>query len=214
MAPGPVAPNVARVQMVMQDANGQLIENVMHAYASAGWGAVNMDSLAQIFIDWWTASVAPLVASSLSLIEVIVTDLTSLNNERVTKQVSPAVPGTLASPQLPNNVTWAVKADIGKRGRGRAGRVFVPGLGEAEATLDAINGATATSWVGALNALIPLVAANSNTPELVVLHRIVDGVKLLTQTHDAIRNFVASDLTLDSMKNRLFGHKKHKLGPL
>jgi hypothetical protein len=182
---------------------------VFNVHRDTDWDLAGLQELAEAFATWRDSDAAPLQSDQLNLNQIIATDLTSLDGRRFVLNLD-NLPGELVSPAMPNNVTIAFKADSGKRGRGVNGRTFVVGLTEDQCAGDTCVSATAVDWITALNNLIGVVAALTGSPELVVLHRIVDGVILTEQTWDAIQTYSGADIYLDSQRDRLPGHKKHK----
>lgn len=208
--PSPTAENVARVEMDYLDDKGQNMSNIFHAHDPAGWDYTKLVALAGGFVSWWDTDLSPIASNKVSLIRVIATDLTSLDGARAILSLTVPSPGGSTDPLLPNNVTIAVEGVTAKRGRGVQSRFFMPGLPESAVSGDFIDGAVLSSIIAAADQLLTILAALDGSPELVVLHRVVGGVKLLAQTWDAIQRFTATDTTIDSMRTRLPGHKKHK----
>lgn len=206
----PTAENVARIEMKYLDSNGQNMSNVFHAHDPAGWDYTKLTALAGGFVSWWDTELSDLACSAVSLVQVVATDLTSLAGARAILTLTTPSPGTITDPLLPNNVTVAIEQVTAVRGRGVQGRYFMPGLAESQVSGDFIDGTVLSNIIAASDALLTILAALDGSPELVVLHRVVGGVKLLAQTWDAVQRFAATDRTIDSMRTRLPNHKKHK----
>jgi len=143
--------------------------------------------------------------------EILLTSLVSITGPRRSIPRSPATPGADVDKALPANATIAVKADIGTRGRGTAGRVFWIGLSEGQCSGNTLAGAAATAIVAALEQLRTDVEGLTNFEGLCVPHMVVGGVRPNPASSTLIQQFVLTDLSMDSQKNRLPFHKKKKL---
>lgn len=187
-------------------------ENVYHVEHGSldPWPLADLEDLASTFEAWETSDASVVRTVSASLIEVVVTDLTSLTTQRVTRAVSPVITGAVGGDSLPNNATIAIKADINNRGRGKSGRVFWVGLAESQVTANHINTVAGDAIVLALNNLRADVLALDPAYHMVVVHRVVDGVRPAQADWSAIASFSLTDQTVDSQKNRLPNHKRHK----
>lgn len=199
------APNVAEVRMQM-DLNDQLVENTFHVHNSAAWTPTTLQALADTFSSWWSTTAKPLIGTPCKLMNIRVTDLTSLDTPIVDASLGAGVVATGAA-SLPANDTLAVKAEVNKRGRGRSGRIFWPAIPSDQVVGSEANGAYVTLVLAALNTLRDLVAGTSGQ-YLVTLHRILDGVKLAVATWDIIARYQAKDNHMDSQRNRLPFHRK------
>jgi len=113
-------------------------------------------------------------------------------------------------PAAPANATFAIKFDTGKRGRGRAGRIFYPFFSEDAVDAFSIPEPALGTLIGFFNDLITAAPAAVPGASWVVVHRVRDGVRLPVGTTDAVLAAVATDPYLDSMKNRLPFHKRQK----
>lgn len=211
MATQPI-PNTAQVDMKYL-VNGEGVENVYHVLSDDGWNASTLSDLADVMTTWENAAPNSNRSAACSLIEVICTDLTSLDAARFVKAVNPPIAGQLVSDALPNNATFAVKANIGSRGRGRSGRSFWVGLAESQIDLGHMDTASADDIVIAMNDLIDAIVAGSSAWTLVVAHRVADGVPLPVGTTSPILAYSYSDLSIDSQRDRLPNHKRHRRTP-
>lgn len=204
-----VVPAVARFEMRYRNLDSTF-ENVYYARTSdAIWDEPSLDAV-EAAMENWESTVASLDrGNQYSLYEIVATDLTSLFGIRKAYAVTPIV-GTLAN-SLPANVTIALKADIGRRGRGTAGRTFWIGMAEGQLNgPDQISSAVATALVGDMNALRDAVAAITPIEGLCIPHFIVAGVRPPSVQADIIVQYLLSDFYIDSQRDRLPGHKKHK----
>jgi hypothetical protein len=190
------------------------MENVYYVRTSSlTWDDATLDLVEAAMVDWETTDASDLRADSVALYEVVATDLTSLFGIRKAYDVSPEVVGSLAGP-LPANATIAAKADIGRRGRGTAGRTYWIGLsaGQISTTGDQILPLAADEILSALNVLVSTIAGLAPIEGMCIPHFVVDHVRPPTVLADIIVKYVLSDFYLDSQRDRLPNHKKrHKI---
>jgi len=203
------APNTVAVQM-FYTVGGEIVENVYHAHKDSAWDLTSLGALAAAFVSWETSDAADQRSEQVSLIRVVATDLTDLTSGRVDNKLVAPVDGTIVSPALPGNVTWAVKQNIGERGRGRNGRTFWIGLAETQVIGNIIDTATANSIQTALNALITDIPAAVPGAALGVMHRPPGDPPIGEATFSPTQSFTYTDLFVDSQRDRLPGHKRHK----
>jgi hypothetical protein len=191
--------------------DGEVVENVYHVHKSTPWSIGDIGTIAATFEGWENTDGAPLRSRDCELIRVTATDLTSLASGRVDQQLVVPIVGTLASDALPNNVTFAVKANIGVRGRGRSGRTFWIGLAESQVVLSQMLTASANAIQTALNNLIADISAAVPGAALSVMHLFINKVYQVSAPTDPVLTWTYTDLSIDSMKDRLPRHKAHKI---
>jgi hypothetical protein len=208
-----VVPAVARFELRYRNADNTM-ENVYYARTSSlTWSESQLDDVAAAFQSWESATAAPLRNDTTELYEIVATDLTSLFGIRKSYPVSPPIVGTLANP-LPANVTVAVKASIGRRGRGTNGRTFWIGMAEGQTAGDSIATISANLIVAALNTIKTTIASMTPIEGLCIPHFVVDHVRPPSVQADIVADYLLSDYYLDSQRDRLPGHKKHKRFPI
>lgn len=199
--------------------SGEKCENVYHVGKGVGdpWTLVQMEDLASTFEDWESGSAAPSRSIAAALHNITVTDLGALTGLRLTRPEVPPIPGVLAGDALPNNATFALKADVHNRGRGKSGRSFWIGLAESQVAGSTIGSGARDAILAAMNALITAVEALDPTYHLVVPHRMVGGIRPPEAVTSVVFVYSASDDIIDSQKNRLPDHrrrsKKKVVGP-
>lgn len=207
---GQVAPKVARFELKYQIPEN-VIETVFHARCTAlAWDSATMDAVEAAFVTWFTTYGSNFMSDQLGLFEIIATDLTSLSGIRKVYPITPALLGNLSAGDLPANSTFAIKANIGTRGRGQNGRVFWPGLTTAQVTHEEMQKVAADDIVNALNQLRTNIAAVTGCDGLCIPHFMVGGVRPPSVSNSLVISYAYSDLLLDSQRDRLPGHKKHK----
>ncbi len=207
---GQVAPKVARFEMKFQNSDTQM-ENVFHARATAAsWDATTLDAVEAAFVSWFSSTAYQYVNDQVNLYEMIATDLTSLSGLRRVYPISPPLDGNISSAPQPANATFAVKANIGTRGRGQNGRVFWISLSDDQTNQDQLNKTNADEIVTALNTLRTSIAAVTGCDGLCIPHFVVGGVRPPSVGNSLVTSFSYSDLYIDSQRDRLPFHKKHK----
>lgn len=192
--------------------DGERCENVYHVKHGTvdPWDLVDMEDLASVFADWEDATASLLRPTDVQAVNIVVSDLTSLNAQRMTRPLVPAINGAVTDDSLPNSATVAVKFDTHDRGRGRNGRQFWIGLAENQVSANTILPATRDAIIAALEALSAAITALDASYHLVVLHRIVNGIRPPQADWSQVFSFAMADLTVDSQKNRLPNHKRRK----
>lgn len=190
---------------------GELAENVMHAKAEDVITITEMDELAALFTTWLNDSWKPLASDQWSCAELIITDMTSVTGARKSYLTGGApIAGLLAEDPLPSNATVAVKADVGIRGRGKNGRVFWIGLTDTQADGNRLVSAVGDDIVAAMEDLRTAVEGSVNWAGMAIPHLVVGGVRPPLAQSSLVLNYHLSDLTIDSQRDRLPGHRKHK----
>lgn len=207
-------PFVARWELKYRTPD-DIVENVYYVRTSdTDWTEALMDDVEAVFSAWEDTDASLLRNDGVALYSIIATDLTSLAGIRKAYSIEPTIPGTLPD-GLPANATIAVKADIGRRGRGTSGRTFWVGMAaEQLASMDQLDNTAAASIVNALEELRTNIAAVSGIDGLCVPHFVVGAVRPATVDSDQVVRYSLSDFFMDSQRNRLPFHKKHKLPPV
>lgn len=199
--------DVVRVEVryLMTGANAA---NVFHVWCNSQPSESTLADIAAKFTTWLEDDWGGVASNNWSAVEIICTDLTTINGPRSSFAV--AVPGELEADSLPANATLAIKADIGTRGRGKNGRVFHVGLCELQVTANTVGTVALSSIVGAYEALRTAIEADADYEGLAVPHFVVDGQRPPIAGKDRVRRYVAANNLIDSQKDRLPNHKKRK----
>lgn len=199
-------PNVAEVLMRYRQGTN-LMSNVYHVHKDSVWTKEQLDDLATLFYDWENLEGKQERSASVELTTIIAADLSAPDAPYASRAIDPAVGGLNPGQALPLNVTVAVAAVTGTRGRGRQGRVFWIGLSENQVDENVVTNTTKTNIEDDLNALLTDVNAVTGQ-QLVVVHRYFLGAKLATGTFTPIQTFTMRDTTVDTQKNRLPNHSR------
>jgi len=204
--------NVVKVELQYAGQNNNA-ENVLHAHYTGTIVGANLDALAGILQTWLTDVWSPVSSSAWAAVQIVLTDLNSLTGPRRAYPIAPPTAGADTHGPAPANVTVAVKADTGTRGRGKNGRVFWIGLPVNAFTGSEIDAGYANSLATGLDGLNTAVAGTSPFTGLVVPHLVVGGIRPPTAGSSPIVGFAITDYIIDSQRDRLPGHKRHKRHP-
>lgn len=188
--------------------------NILHARATGTITSALLDTLNATVSSWLASDWAPLAAGEWTANEIILTGLNSLFDPRKSYPIAPPIAGTDATAALPASSTIAVKADIGRRGKGVAGRMFWVGLADDMAVGSELDVSAANGIVTAMNTLNTNVASLTGFEGLCIPHLEVAGVRPPNATSDIVVDWLLTDLTIDVQKDRLPFHKKHKRFPV
>lgn len=193
--------------------NGQMMQNTYYAQGDSAVTLGDLQALADKVIDWESPDALLDRSITCKLVQVIATDLTSLDSGRVVVTDGLPALGARLSEHLPHNVTLAIKGSTGQRGRGRSARTFWVGLCEDQIVG---NNASPQTIVDLEDNMAALLAGINSVPGYLmsVAHRWRDNIKLDIGTTSPILSWGVTDTIVDSQKNRLPGHKKHRGGPV
>src|SRR5215203_288643 len=184
-----------------------LMSNIYHVAKDTEWSGLELEALAEVFYDWENLDAKNDRSASIELTHITAAALLSETAPYRARAVDPAVGGVLLSQALPLNVTLAVTAVTGSRGRGRQGRTFWIGLSETQVDENVITNTSQDNIVDDMNALKTAVEAVAGQ-ELVVLHRYAAGELLPEATYSPIITYAVRDTTVDTQKNRLPNHRR------
>jgi hypothetical protein len=208
--PSLIAPNVVRLVATYESTTPENQENVFHVHKASPWTPLEIDDLIAAYEAWETAAGSARRGVAMALVRITATDLTSFTAARSDAMLAAPIVGQKVNDLVPSNVTFALKANIGERGKGRNGRCFWIGMVETDVTGDRISLAEAQAIQLALNTLLSDVSAAVPGADVGVLHTRVGGVPITPATFTPTRGYDFTDLFVDSQRDRLPGHKKHK----
>lgn len=201
----PYVPAINTLQAeLVQVMDGQILENVLYFEASAGVDFTLMTDLATALQAWWTTEIAPGVSESLSLTQIVVTDLTTSTSPAILVPMSPPIPGEGTSPALPNNVALCLSFRTAFRGRSSRGRNYIAGLQENQVILSEYDAGVTDFFISAYQ---QLQGAGDFVEGLqwVVCSRISEGEPRTTALNRPIIAVTVVDQVVDSQRRRLPG---------
>lgn len=196
-------PNVVAAQMLYTQ-QGQFVENVLHIQFPAPPTPTSMSTVAAALVTSHGAHLKTAQATTVSLVRIIMTDLSSVNAGGIEYTTGLPIAGTSGGTESPMNVTLAIKLLTGFRGRSYRGRLYHVGLVEGAYTGSTMIPATLTSIKNVYDALRSDIAAIPGGYSLVVVSRRenknwrITGVATIVTAVDV-------DSTLDSQRRRLPG---------
>jgi len=126
-APPPDNPNVCRVNMVFQRDTREFM-NTFHIENGTEWNLVDMATLAEDFVAWWTNHYRLAMPTAVELVQVQVRKYKPEAPLAYDREVSPPIAGGRANPPAPGNATLTMSFRTGLAGRRFRGRVYVPSL--------------------------------------------------------------------------------------
>lgn len=208
--------NTVRVEVryFMQNNNAA---NVFHVGYDSPPSITELNALGGAIEDWLTASWKPLSSQDWSANQILLTDLGGATGKRLSYPIDPIIVGSGVDNAMPANVTLAVKADIGIRGRGRSGRLFWVGLGESAVDGNLVVEAARTGIIAAMEALNTAIEGLTAFNGMVVPHSFETTAGVQHHLNPAesapIVSFALTDNSIDTQKDRLPFHKKRKVKP-
>lgn len=198
------APNMTEVQF-RTTYGGEPTMNRIHVNCFAAPTLAMCQSIANLCHTWWTGNVTAITPPTLSLREVFVKDISVANGFQATSGAGSPVPGTVASVQLPNNVTICASIRSGLTGRSARGRWYWQGLTEAQVTDNTVVGGTLTSIDAALTNLGSALGTAGFAWQIVSF--ITNGApRPGGPVYFTVADIVFVDAIVDSMRNRLPNH--------
>jgi hypothetical protein len=125
MTPLPNVASVLKIALKYNDGVAEFGSRLFEHYDGAAPDNAALNSYAALVAGAWTTHLAPRTCTSMSLIEVVVQDITSPTYANGTW--SGDVAGALSSQAVPSNVTFDVEFRIGIRYRGGHPVIHLPG---------------------------------------------------------------------------------------
>lgn len=188
-------------------ADGQLVENTFYVQCTDEPTGSDIQTVLEAGIAQWITSFQPLLPLTCGLFEVVGVSLTGLGGARAIAQVNPPEDGSNVSTPAPLNATLALKRSGAMRGRGLSGRIYWPQLAEGQYEGDRVTDAFIADALVAVQALSDALAAAAPAgATAVIAHK--TGAHAGTSTE--IAAWSAADGYIDSQRNRLPRHKRHK----
>lgn len=182
--------------------DGQHVENVFHVDGPAVWSAVEAEAVMLTFKNWWVGSWQAYSPTTLSLEMITLRPLDSPVAPGWVYVDGLPVAGTETSPQLPNNVTYAVKWSTSFTGRSYRGRTYHLGLCEEQVAGNTLETTYRDHAIAAYAGLITMMIAADVL--LVVASRISAGAERFAGLSTPIMSATV-DPTVDSQRRRLPG---------
>lgn len=194
-------PNVMMVE-IRYDLAGQKIENRIMVDNLASIATSDLTAVAaQVWVQWSVGGVQHL-SDTLSLREVVATDLTVQNGEQVTYATGGPIAGGQPGRCLPNESAFCISLRSTARGRSARGRMFLPAI--PVALMDDSNniGATSAAILAAdVNALLAVIRTGGRDP-VIVSYRANKAPRVGGPVYFSIATALFTDTLIDSMRRR------------
>jgi len=196
------APNTMQME-IRCTSDGQNVEWVFHFEQATTPTAADCAALANIGDSWMGNDMLPILSDQVLYRETYVRSLNSASAPEAVDNTNGGEVGGLTSPNLPNNVSWAVKFNTGLTGRSYRGRKYMFGLTESNVANSSILQTPADNYVTAFETLITAALGADFT--MVVLSRVQGGVVLANAIGAPVLTVGYTDLVIDSQRRRLPG---------
>jgi hypothetical protein len=188
--------------------NGQTTNNTLAFFQNAADPTVgDCSTIATLVNGWWAASVAPKLPDTWVGVKVTAKNLFVNGGAKAVISMV-GVEGGSAGESMPNNVAPVVTFDTGQSGKSSHGRNYIPGIVNADVTINTISSTWAADIIAAYQALLPGGAFDPSPYFWSVLSRKSAGVTLLQAVAVPVLNVYFTDTTVDSQRRRLPGRGK------
>lgn len=196
-------PDTAEVVLTYTGPSGNFLKNVINVREATlvSWTPALLQGVIDIFQAWHNSSAKTRQSNQLLLTSILARDLSVVDSYVVEETMS--VPGSIASPMMPANVTFCVKGLTGFAGRSFRGRTYWVGLAESMVSGDFVLGTDADAIVGSMNVL--RTTLNTQGITTVVVSRQTGGVPRATGVATDIINYAKTDNRVDTQRRRLIG---------
>lgn len=183
--------------------DGQLCETVLHFEPDVSLTPTMMTELGAFLVSWWDTQMQTEVPTTLTLNQIKFTDLTIDIGPVVNYSAGLPLTGTDVSPSLPNSCALVITKRTILRGRSYRGRIYHPGLTEADVTGNTVSGTFVAALISRYSMLLTPVTSLANW-NMVVISRRNGGVD---RTEGVATPVVSldSDGRVDSQRRRLPG---------
>lgn len=202
-------PDIAQLVFTFQY-DAQTIQNTYYFENTGGYGVGDMTTLASAADTAIAASLMADYNADVNYLGVTATDLTSLAGERHRIERATPVPGGGVGTSAPGNVAFCITKLTGSRGKGQQGRVFIGPLPDDAVTGDLASETWAGNYLADLNTVIDAIKAAKAGTQHVVLSRYEGGVKRPFGIGKLVTGMAPQNFYVDSQRDRLPFHKKHK----
>jgi len=196
------APDVLQAELVY-NWNAQIVETVLQFQCTTALTPTLMNQAGAFLVTWWKDVIDGYMSNSLSLIQVKLTDMTTQIAPVINYATGLPAAGTNASPTMPNNVACVITKRTLLRGRSFRGRIYHPGLCEAQVVANSVDGPTLTALITEYNKLIHFTTVGASW-DMVVMSRYHDNAPRTTADSNQVTN-LTSDGVVDSQRRRLPG---------
>lgn len=195
-------PNVAQLEAVYSQA-GQIVENTFYYQAPGSMDTGDVEELGAAWLGEWSTNLKAYIPSETTLINIKVTDLTTAVSPVVNYSTGLPIIGTRGGGLLPTNVSLAFTRRTALRGRSYRGRIYWPGLIEADVTVNVVAPTFVSTVIAGLQNM-NAVTTSLGVWESVVVSRWSEGNPRGTGVFTPIVNWTCDGI-VDSQRRRLTG---------
>lgn len=196
-------PNVVEAELIME-LFGQRIENTLYFSREAEWSPAQMIELGEALQVWWADQYAENVTADLTLVDVVVTDLSSDTAPSIAVPAPPDTTGLTAPPTAPGSVCITISFRTAGRGRSSRGRNYISSLSEGHIIGNDIDGGTRDAIVANYAALLEGEYLPTGVA-WVVVSRYHDNAPRVTGISVPITSVTMTDTAVDTQRRRLRG---------
>lgn len=196
------APGICQAELIY-NWNGQIVETVLHFEPTAALTPALMTELGEYLRVWWTGTIDTYFSNSLSLLSIKLTDLTTNIAPVVNYTTGLPAAGGNASPTLPNNVACVFTKRTELRGRSYRGRIYHPGLCEAQVVANTVDPPTLAALITQYSILLNF-ATLGTIWDMVVVSRYQNNLPREVADSNQVVS-ISSDGSIDSQRRRLPG---------
>jgi len=194
------APQIVSVEIRALKANQQ-IENRITVDALTTVTPTIVDAITNLVSVWAIGTYFDHLPSSVTLREVVGTDLTTQNGYQHSILPEGTVAGALNSEPMPNESSFTITHRSSSRGRSARGRSYVLGLIKGDVAENVFSATRANEFVGDFNALRD-VLSNAGYAWVVVSYRTNNAPRPGGPVYFPINANGYADLIVDSMRRR------------
>lgn len=196
-------PDTAEVVMSFTGPNGNVMKNVFNVREATlvSWTPALLQGVIDLFQNWHASHARNRQSNQITLSSILARDLNVVDSYVV--EESMAQVGLVASPVMPQNVTFCVKSVTGFAGRSFRGRTYWVGLAESMVSGDFVNTTDADAIVTSFFTLKSQLNTQGINP--VVVSRYSNGLPRAVGVATDITNYAKTDNRVDTQRRRLLG---------
>lgn len=195
-------PGIVQAELIY-NWNSQVVETVLHFEPDNPPTPALMIELGVELVTWWSGGLKGFMSNMITLTQVKLTDLSTATAPVINHTALLPQTATNASPSMPNSVTVAITKRTILRGRSYRGRIYHPGLVEAQVLNNAIDPPSLVNIIAEYAEQISFTTPGANW-NMVVISRQENNVPRTTGIHTGVLS-LSSDGVVDSQRRRLPG---------
>lgn len=194
------APGVCQAELIYLW-DGQVVETVLHFKPSVTLTPPLMNELGAHLVNWFNAQLDIQLPTVMTLTAVKLTDMTTNIAPVVNYSTGLPLNGVSAAISLPNNCALVITKRTLLRGRSFRGRIYHPGLTEANVTANQVSSVYVVNTVAIYSLLIVFTTAGAEW-KMQVVSKKFEGNWRETADSNPVTS-LDSDGVVDSQRRRL-----------